>query len=96
MNPHRSRAIVASVQTFGLRVVCLVCGKEQRFFAKSTENGIESAYPDRPRRLRDTPCEVSLCGEKALRSRYWISRHPELALEAQRRARAVSRVQTGR
>jgi len=84
MNPRRARAVRAAVETFGLRVVCLVCGHEQRF------------YPGGPRRLRATACEVSLCGERALRSRYWISRHPELALEAQRRARAVSRVTSGR
>lgn len=83
MKPHRERAIRAQIALVGLRVVCLVCGHEQRFFPGH-------------RRLRDTACEVSLCGEKALRSRYWISRHPELALEAQRRARAVARVVSGR
>lgn len=72
-----------AVEVFGLRVVCLVCGHEQRF------------YPGGPKRLRDTACEVSICGEKALRSRYWVGRHPELALEAQRRARAVARVTRG-
>jgi len=79
MIERRQRAIAQAVKTFGLRVVCLVCGHEQRF------------YPGH-RRLRESACEVSLCGEKALRSRYWIARHPELALEAQRRARAVASI----
>lgn len=83
MRRRKEDAIARAVQRFGLRVICLVCGHEQRF------------YPGHAR-LRDTRCQVSLCGEKALRSRYWVSRHPELALEAQRRARSLSRVQAGR
>lgn len=81
MRPSRRRnAIRAGVAVFGLRVVCLVCGRPQRF------------YPGGPRRLRDTPCEGDGCRETALRSLYWMQRHPELAREAATRAKAAARV----
>lgn len=73
------RATRASVEIHGLRVVCLVCGLPQRF------------YPGGPRRLRATPCQGDTCGAVALRSLYWLQRHPELAREAATRARALER-----
>jgi len=73
------RAIKAATRIHGLRVICLVCGLPQRF------------YPGGPRRLRDTPCQGDSCGERALRSAYWIAKHPELARDAATRARAIRR-----
>lgn len=77
-NVAAKRAARAAVSTYGLRAICLVCGHEQRF------------YPGN-KRLRESGCEVPTCGEKALRSRYWVQTHPELAAEARRRALSLAR-----
>lgn len=73
------RAIKAAANLHGIRVVCLVCGLPQRY------------YPGGRRRLRNTPCEGDACRATALRSLYWVQKHPELARDAATRARAVER-----
>ncbi len=61
------------VALYGLNVECLLCGYSCKHF------------PESQGRLRHRPCDN--CKRHALRSSYWVSRHPGEAEKLRREAK---------
>jgi hypothetical protein len=103
--PARERAVKAKVAVYGLRVVCLGCGWQGRWFTMRATPGHEGpalevgCFNEEERsggaptfkRLRDARCPRCQRYE-AVRSRYWVARWPDRAAQVKRRILALDRV----
>lgn len=91
---RKSDAVRRRLAEHGLRVVCLACRLTGRWFAdrahliQSPDMRIYRTLPPGTR-LRDAPC--GRCGALAMRSAYWVGRHPELAAAARERIVRMNR-----
>jgi len=76
-------------EVLGLRVECLACSWRGRWWKGDGAGDVRHGPTWRAaptQRLRDVRCPV--CGEIALRSVFWVDRHPELAADAKQRAQS--------
>jgi len=97
---RKSDAVRRRLAVHGLRVVCLACRIDGRWFSELGQlvqfsdnpaaplRQTERQYPPGTR-LRDARC--GRCGALGLRSTYWVGRHPELAAAARERVVALNR-----
>jgi len=88
----RESNVKAKLAKYGLRVVCLACGWEGRWYRTPEPRELCNlmGVPVREsRRLRDATC--GRCNAVALRSRYWVEEHPDRAAVAADRVRSVQR-----